>query len=525
METNRQVGTVLDGATPLNFPFKVAKDVDVPLHEYVTVDVGGRTVLAEVVDVGARNPLMRERIAELGIDGLERYGYEVASAEVLGYLDGGKVMRPKHAPKPNTPVYLADSKTLQTFYAGDEDRLPIYVGTLLHRNDVQVPIHLQDLSFHLGIFAQTRGGKSYLAGAIIENILLHTNFPAVVIDIHGDYVMMDRSAEDGKRHGKFNVIVYYPPNAPKIEGVTADVRELNLSLKQLTNEAFMELLGGLGELQSIRLRKIIKDLKDEGRPFGLSDVIKRIRGMLEEVEEEKGERGHAKVKEKRGLPSDEKKRLASILARLEDLGEEVKLSAEETPVQEFLRPKTLSVICLRGLRSRIQDAYTGIIIDMIFKNQVAYCGDLRKAPPTFVFIEEAHRVASREGSKYASKIISTAIREGAKFGLFLGLISQRPRSISPDIMANIGNYAVLRITNAQDQNMIESASESFSHRLVQDLPALNEGEAVLVGPFVPLPAIIKVSRRKTVHHGATPYLAAMNDEMSKLMEEARREKW
>ena len=67
METNKQVGTVLDGATPLNFPFKVAKETDIPLHEYVTVSVSGRTVLAEVVGIGAKNPLVRERIAELGI--------------------------------------------------------------------------------------------------------------------------------------------------------------------------------------------------------------------------------------------------------------------------------------------------------------------------------------------------------------------------------------------------------------------------------------------------------------------------
>jgi DNA helicase HerA-like ATPase len=504
------VGTVLDGATPLSFPFKVAKSEDIPLHEYVTVEVGGKHVLAEVVGVGARNPLARERIAGAGVGGLEMYGYEVAVAEVLGYLEDGRVMRPKHAPKPNAPVYLADAQTLQAFYAGDRNRLPIYVGTLLHRSDVQVPIHLQDLSFHLGIFAQTRGGKSYLAGAIIEKILTNTNFPVIVIDMHGDYVMMDRAAENNRRHGEFNVVVYYPPGAPKIRGVTAEVRDLNISPKQMTNEALMELVGGLGELQSIKLRKIINDFKAEGRPFGLKDIIERVREILETGED---------------LPSEERRRLSSILMRLEDLGEEVQLPAEETPPQEFLRQKTLSVICLRGLRSRVQDAYTGIIVDLLFRNQVAYFGDLRKAPPTFIFIEEAHRVASQEGGKYASKVISTAIREGAKFGLFITLISQRPRSISPDIMANIGNYAVLRITNAQDQSMIESASESFSHRLIEDLPALNQGEAVLVGPFVPLPAIIKVSGRMTVHYGATPNLAAINNRIAEMMEEVWREEW
>ena len=84
MSAQKQVGTVLDGASPLEFPFKVAKDETIPLHEYVTVDVGKRTVSAAVVGVGARNPLVRERIAELGISGLERFGYEVAVAEVLG---------------------------------------------------------------------------------------------------------------------------------------------------------------------------------------------------------------------------------------------------------------------------------------------------------------------------------------------------------------------------------------------------------------------------------------------------------
>jgi DNA helicase HerA-like ATPase len=510
-----RVGTVLDGATPLSFPFKVAKDEDIPLHEYVTVEVNRRQVLAEVVGVGARNPLARERMAGAGVGGLDMYGYEVAVAEVLGYLDGGRVMRPKHAPKPNAPVYLADSQTLQAFYAGDEGRLPIYIGTLLHRSDVKVPIHLQDLSFHLSIFAQTRGGKSYLAGAIIERILTSTSFPAVVIDMHGDYVMMDRLADSDRRHGEFNVVVYYPPGAPKIRGVTAEVRDLNISPKQMTNEALMELLGGLGPLQWIYLRRILNGLKASRRPFSLGDVIERAGEELKEDEEAGGRR----------LSADERKRLSSILARLEDLGEEVQLPAVETPVQELLRPKTLSVICLRGLRSRIQDAYAGIIVDLIFRNQVAHFGDFKRAPPTFVFIEEAHRVASQEGGKYASKVISTAIREGAKFGLFLALISQRPRSISPDIMANIGNYAVLRITNAQDQSMIESASESFSHRLVEDLPALNQGEAVLVGPFVPLPAIIKVSRRMTVHHGATPNLAEINGRIAEEMERAGREKW
>jgi len=519
------VGTVLDGATPLNFPFKVAKNVDLPLHEYVAVEVGGKKVLAEVVAVGAKNPLLRERVAEPGVGGLDRFGFEVALGEVLGYMEDGRVMRPKYAPKPNTPVHSADDETLRRFYRGEEGGLPIKVGTLLHRNAVPVHVHLREMQFHLGVFAQTRGGKSYLAGLLMEEILVNTAFPVVVIDMHGDYVMMDRLADGDRKHGLFNVAVYYPPKAPRISGVTADVKDLKISPKQMTHEAFQELLGSLGEIQSIRLREIKRELEKSGRPFGLADIMSRIR---ETLEGKKGE-GKGDVEEEAGkggkLSPDEERRLSSILARLEDLGEDIELPADGMPVQELLRPKTLSVICLRGLRARIQDAYTGIILDLIFRNHVSNFGDLKRAPPVFVFVEEAHRVASEEGGKYASKVISTVIREGAKFGVFLCLISQRPRSISADVMANIGNYAVLRITNAQDQAMIESASESFSHRLVEDLPALNQGEAVLVGPYVPLPAIVKVSGRRTVHYGTTPNLAAINRQLIQAVKEAADEKW
>ena len=509
-----KVGTVLDRASPFQFLFKVEKGLSIPVHEYVTIEIEGRTVLAEVVDIGARNPLVSESMGGYVEErGIERFGYEVAVAEVLGYLDEGRIMRPKYAPKPNTPVFKANTDILQVFYRGDRDRIPVHLGTLIHRGDVKVPVHLQDLSFHLGIFAQTRAGKSYLAGALMEGILLNTHFPVVVIDIHGDYVMMDRVKDDGGggecQHDDFEVVVYYPPGAPRINGVTAEVRELKISPKQMTNEAVMTLLGHLGELQSIELRRILNEFRDEGKPFGLRDIIGEIEDRLRDD----------------GLKSEERRRLASILLRLEEVEEEVRLPAEETSIQEFLRPKTLSVICLRGLRSRIQDAYTGIIVDLLFKNQVKNFGDVVKAPPTFLFVEEAHRVASADRSTYASKVISTAIREGAKFGLYLCLISQRPRSIDPDTMANIGNYAVLRITNAQDQSMIENASESFSHRLIKDLPALNQGEAVLVGPFVPLPAIVNVTERRTVHHGATPDLLSMELKIREHIERVRSERW
>ena len=105
------------------------------------------------------------------------------------------------------------------------------------------------------------------------------------------------------------------------------------------------------------------------------------------------------------------------------------------------------------------------------------------------------------------------------------MISQRPRNIDPDILSNIGNYAVLRINNQGDQQMIEDASESFSHRLVRDLPSLNQGEAILVGPFVPLPAHVETLERRTIHFGVTPNLKNIMNEIDSKIKKAEKGKW
>ena len=508
-----RVGVILEGATPRSFLFKVEKGEAVPLHEYIVTEVvelvegkyAPLQVLAEVVSIREKDPLATESL----VGSIPAYGYELARGEIVGYMQKGRIFRPKSAPKPNNPVYRADDQVLNRFFSGDEARLPIEVGGLLNRPQVKISVHLQDLQFHLGIFAQTRAGKSYFAGKVIEEILLCTPFPIVIIDIHGDYVMMDRRSSDDQKHSEYDVVVYYPKMSLRIDGVTATEELLTLSPRDIGYPVLESMLPGLGNRQKNILRDIVSDLDNQG-PFGLRDILEQVRIMMEDPE----------------VDAQTRARCAGIMDRLELLSREIDLPPTGISVTDLLKPNTLSVICLRGLSAFIQDVYSALIVDMIYKNQVKYAGDLRRAPPVFVFVEEAHRVAAKEGgSRHAVHAISTAIREGAKFSLYLCLISQRPRSIDPNILANIGNYAVLRITNRLDQSTIENASETFTQRFIEDLPSLNQGEVVLTGPFIDVPVQIRTLDRLSKHHGVTPNLMAIKGTVEGLLKEVEKERW
>ena len=513
----QEIGRVIEESTPRGFLFKDTKGEPIAEHDYVFVEMSqprahGKAekiqVLAEIVALATKNPLATERLVATEASG---YNYKLLAAEVLGYLDeNGKIRRPTVAADPNSPVYLAEDEMLQSYFRGTEDEIPLNIGRLLNRPDVNVPIHLQGLQFHLGVFAATRAGKSYLSGRFIEEILLNTPFPVLVFDIHADYVKMDQRIKGREKHGDFSVVVHHPPNAQKIEGLTAEWRELKISPEQMTNEAIIELLGGdLGSRQIIDLRKIIRELRDAKEPFGLSDILSKIEDKLKDP----------------AVKGKERDRFESLQARLEDLHEDITLPPDGMNLEDFFKPHSLNIICLNGLRDRIQDAYVSIILDLIFRYVTK--PENTRSRALFAFIEEAHRVASKTAglTRYSVRTISTVMREGSKFGIFLTLISQRPRNIDPDILSNIGNYAVLRINNQGDQQMIESASESFSHRLVEDLPSLNQGEAVLVGPFVPLPAHVETLERRTVHFGVTPNLKSIMNEINSKIKKAEKGKW
>jgi DNA helicase HerA-like ATPase len=428
---------------------------------------------------------------------------------------GDRVVALKPVPKKPSKAYVGKVTTVKVLTTQTVLTQHSYVY------DLSVP-KLENFIAGAGgvVCHNTRAGKSYLAGRFIEEIVLNTPFPVLVIDVHADYVKMDQKMGSKEKHGDFDVVVYYADEkAPKVEGVTAKVETLSISPAQMTDDQIAELLGKtLGERQVIDLDNILSELRSKKKPFGLDDMIEVIDEKLAEIQEdkEKGKKGSG----------EGRSRLESLKDRLQHLTGQVSLPSTGMDLGQFFKPKTLNILCLSGLRANIQDAYTSIILDLLFQHITSTKTKTGKVMPLFIFVEEAHRVASNRGtSKYSVGTISTIIREGAKFGMYLTLISQRPRSIDPDILSNVGNYAVLRINNPQDQEMIEKASENISHRLVSDLPGLNQGEAVLVGPFVPLPAHVMVLTRRTVHHGVTPNLKALMDEMDKKQKRAEKGKF
>jgi DNA helicase HerA-like ATPase len=116
--------------------------------------------------------------------------------------------------------------------------------------------------------------------------------------------------------------------------------------------------------------------------------------------------------------------------------------------------------------------------------------------PIFVIVEEAHVFIPKGEETHTKYWAAKIAREGRKFGLGLCIVSQRPRNIDPNVLSQMGSLAIMKIVQEDDQHQIASAAESISKDLILQLTSLNVGDAVLVGQYVNLPAIVHIEEVK-----------------------------
>ena len=119
--------------------------------------------------------------------------------------------------------------------------------------------------------------------------------------------------------------------------------------------------------------------------------------------------------------------------------------------------------------------------------------------PAFVLIEEAHNFAPASAELVSSRILKTILSEGRKFGVAVGLISQRPGKLDADVLSQCMTQFILRIVNPVDQARVAESVESVGRDLLKELPALSKGQAIVAGAAVNTPVLCRVRRRITEH--------------------------
>jgi hypothetical protein len=151
--------------------------------------------------------------------------------------------------------------------------------------------------------------------------------------------------------------------------------------------------------------------------------------------------------------------------------------------------RPITILDLSGVPSQVLIRLIGSILNIIYE-ALFWGRDLEEGGrqrPQLVVMEEAHRYLGRETNNLARSMVRRVVKEGRKIGIGAMIVSQRPIEIDETILSQCGTFVALRLSNASDRSKVQGLLPDSLSGLMDSLPVLRTGEAIIVGEAAKLP--------------------------------------
>jgi DNA helicase HerA-like ATPase len=168
----------------------------------------------------------------------------------------------------------------------------------------------------------------------------------------------------------------------------------------------------------------------------------------------------------------------------------------DTLLQGWLgHDKQVTILDLSGVPSGVLVRLIGSILRIVYEalfwsREKTEGGVLR---PLLVVMEEAHRYLGPDSGNVALDIVKRIAKEGRKYGMGAMVISQRPAELDETILSQCGTMIALRLSNPNDRNRVKGALPDNLSGLMDLLPVLRTGEALITGEAARLPVRCRVT--------------------------------
>ncbi len=486
-----ELGSIIGETSPTSVVFIVNNRANIrpKIGEYVVIDYGEdvpsreRLVFGMIENIISGNPLVPEELENpLVLDKLRLFEesrkrtYMKGVIRLLSFVSTllskkPHVETPKTPPPPLSKVYRASNELLRSIFSRNEKGW-IRIGVLASHPEVPYSINVNSImQRHLAILAVTGAGKSNTVALIVSKIVNELNGTVLVFDMHSEYVYSQLSR-------KTNII------EPALNPLYMDVHEL-LQLLRIPSNAW-------------RQEKIFRDalIIVRNKIFNPDNPIKPDEFFEELISEI-----NLQVRKISRAKSEWERSAHNVLMKIEDFLERYRSILKYDVSEELtaiIKPGHLNIMDLGGVDEDTADVVVSHYVRRLYharKKEVLKPGTGYPSPILLV-LEEAHILVPKHDERLSKYWISRIAREGRKFGLGLVLVSQRPKVVDENALSQTNNKIILRLIEPNDLRYVQTVSEYLNEELLNILPGLNVGEAVVIGLMTPLPAIVKIDECK-----------------------------
>ncbi|WP_430741943.1 ATP-binding protein [Sphingomonas hankyongi] len=388
-------------------------------------------------------------------------------------------------PIPSSEVLPVTTDDLRAIFAAS-DEPHIEIGTVYPTDDIRGALYVDPmLSKHFAVLGSTGTGKSTSVALILHRISqLSPEGHIVMIDPHGEYSAAFKGC-----------------------GELFNVDNLQLPYWLMNFEEHCEVLltthGAERQRDADILAKCLlaartkgKDLSTLGKvtvdspiPYLLTDlngIIVNEMGKLDRAGDTLPfQRLKTKLDELRADPrytfmfsgmlvSDS---MGSFLAKL------FRLPSHGKPI---------SIVDVSGVPSEVTSVVVSVLARMVFDYAIWSRTEAQR--PLLLVCEEAHRYVPKnetgEGQS-VRRILERIAKEGRKYGVSLGLITQRPSDLAEGVLSQCGTIVSMRLNNDRDQACVRAAMPEGARGFLDAIPALRNRECIVCGEGVAIPIRVR----------------------------------
>lgn len=508
---------------------------------FVRIPQGYQDLFGIVSEVGATAAPIQSDIS--GIDSGRWMTVQLAGETVGGQFERGLSQHPNI----NDSVHLVIESDLRRIYGSvGEDQ--VVIGHLASAENIEVRLSLDALvTRHSAILGSTGAGKSTTVASLLRSIIRKdekTGSPGariLMLDIHGEYT---KALEDVA-----TVFSATPSQGQESLFVPYWALEAGELLDFIT--------GGLSDAHEIAFTDKIAELKDKGIsaypragvdsrtltvdspvPFSLKQLwyelvnfetttylgANRDEPALEDVGDADmlvapkyqphamGTKGPFTNSAAKGIRRPLNLLRSRLLDRRYDfllhpgdwepeLTGNVKNDLDKLLEGWLGHDKQITILDLSGVPSAVLTRLIGsilrIVYEALFWSREKSEGGVER--PLLVVMEEAHRYLGSDAGTVASEVVKRIAKEGRKYGVGAMVVSQRPAEVDETVLSQCGTIIALRLSNPVDRARVKGTLPDNLAGLMDLLPVLRTGEAIITGEAARLPVRCRIALPRQEH--------------------------
>ncbi|HEX8443911.1 MAG TPA: DUF87 domain-containing protein [Allosphingosinicella sp.] len=413
----------------------------------------------------------------------------VAEIDFLGEGDEheqtGKLINFKRGitsyPIPGNRVFPVTGEDLKQMFAAD-DRANIEIGTVYPTKDVRGALYVDAmLGKHFALLGSTGTGKSTSAALIMHRICeLAPEGHIVMIDPHGEYSAAFKGTGE-----LFNVdnlaMPYWLMNFEE----HCEVMITSSGADKQTDADILAKCLLHARSKNRAAEGLSKLTVDSPIPYTLSDLSNSIQNEMGLLNKATDTAPYMRLKTKLDeLKADPRYSFMFSGMLVADtmtgfISKIFRLPAKGKPI---------SIVDVSGVPSDITSVVVAVLSRLVFDYAIWSRNELQR--PVLLVCEEAHRYVPSDktsSGQAVRKILERIAKEGRKYGVSLGLITQRPSDLAEGVLSQCGTIIAMRLNNERDQHFVKAAMPEGARGFLDVIPALRNRECIVCGEGVSIP--------------------------------------